>query len=348
MPDRIMRVETLPLVTNKILAYYDANARILPWRSPPGGTRPDPYHVWLSEVMLQQTTVAAVKAYFATFTQRWPTCADLAHAEDADVMAAWAGLGYYARARNLLACARQVTQGLGGQFPETEDGLRALPGIGPYTAAAISAIAFGRRAVVVDGNVERVIARLFAVKTALPAAKSEIYGWMDSLTPQDRAGDFAQAMMDLGATICTPKKPLCDLCPVAEDCRGRAEAEAFPVKAAKQPKPERQGRVWWIEAEDHVALIRRPAKGLLGGMRALPSCDWVGEEVLPPLAGDWQALGVVTHVFTHFRLTLQIMGLRLPKQPTLVFDVQWWPIDRLHEAGLPTLFNKAAMVACQG
>lgn len=343
-----MRVETMPLVTNKILAYYDANARILPWRSRPGGPRSDPYHVWLSEVMLQQTTVAAVKAYFATFTQRWPTCADLAHAEDADVMAAWAGLGYYARARNLLACARQVTQGLGGQFPETEDGLRALPGIGPYTAAAISAIAFGRRAVVVDGNVERVIARLFALKTALPAAKAEIYGWMDSLTPQARAGDFAQAMMDLGATICTPRRPLCDLCPVAEDCRGRSEAEAYPVKAAKQPKPERFGRVWWIEVEGHVALIRRPAKGLLGGMRALPSCDWVGDDAPPPFAGDWQARGAVTHVFTHFRLTLQILGLQISKQPTFVFDVEWWPIDRLHEAGLPTLFNKAAMVARQG
>jgi A/G-specific adenine glycosylase len=348
MPDRIMRVETMPLVTNKILAYYDANARILPWRSPPGGSRPDPYHVWLSEVMLQQTTVAAVKAYFATFTQRWPTCADLAHAEDADVMAAWAGLGYYARARNLLACARQVTQGLGGQFPETEEGLRALPGIGPYTAAAISAIAFGRRAVVVDGNVERVIARLFAVKTALPAAKAEIYGWMDSLTPQARAGDFAQAMMDLGATICTPRRPLCHLCPMADDCRGRAEAEAYPVKAAKQPKPERQGRVWWIEVEGHVALTRRPAKGLLGGMRALPSCDWVGDDAPPPFTEDWQALGAVTHVFTHFRLTLQILGLQISKQPTFVFDVEWWPIDRLHEAGLPTLFNKAAMVARQG
>ena len=343
-----MRVETMPLVTNKILAYYDANARILPWRSPPGGSRPDPYHVWLSEVMLQQTTVAAVKAYFATFTQRWPTCADLAHAEDADVMAAWAGLGYYARARNLLACARQVTQGLGGQFPETEEGLRALPGIGPYTAAAISAIAFGRRAVVVDGNVERVIARLFAVKTALPAAKAEIYGWMDSLTPQARAGDFAQAMMDLGATICTPRRPLCHLCPMAEDCRGRSEAVAYPVKAAKQPKPERFGRVWWIEVEGHVALTRRPAKGLLGGMRVLPSCDWVGDDAPPPFAGDWQPLGAVTHVFTHFRLTLQILGLQISKQPTFVFDVEWWPIDRLHEAGLPTLFNKAAMVACQG
>ena len=226
--------------------------------------------------------------------------------------------------------------------------LMALPGIGPYTAAAISAIAFGRRAVVVDGNVERVIARLFAVKTALPAAKAEIYGWMDSLTPQARAGDFAQAMMDLGATICTPRRPLCHLCPMADDCRGRAEAEAYPVKAAKQPKPERQGRVWWIEVEGHVALTRRPAKGLLGGMRALPCCDWVGDDAPPPFTEDWQALGAVTHVFTHFRLTLQILGLQISKQPTFVFDVEWWPIDRLHEAGLPTLFNKAAMVARQG
>jgi A/G-specific adenine glycosylase len=196
--------------------------------------------------------------------------------------------------------------------------------------------------------VERVIARLFTVDTPLPAAKPEIYGWMDSLTPQARAGDFAQAMMDLGATICTPKKPLCDLCPVAADCRGQPEAEAYPVKAAKQPKPERFGRVWWIEADGHVALIRRPAKGLLGGMRALPSCDWVGDDAPPPFAGEWQALGAVTHVFTHFRLNLQVLGLRCPKQPTLVFEAEWWPIDRLHEAGLPTLFNKAALVACQG
>ena len=343
-----MSVEMLPHITNKILAHYDANARLLPWRSPPGTPAPDPYRVWLSEIMLQQTTVAAVKAYFDYFTQRWPTIAALASAEDADVMAAWAGLGYYARARNLLACARVVAQDFGGHFPSDEAGLRALPGIGPYTAAAIAAIAFGRAAPVMDGNVERVIARLYAIATPLPAAKPQLYQHVAALTPQHRPGDFAQAMMDLGATICTPRAPLCGLCPIADACQGRLAAESFPVKAPKLAKPHRQGRAWWIEADGAVFLIRRPEKGLLGGMRALPSCDWQGAEVTPPLEGAWQRLGDVDHVFTHFRLTLGVDGLRLRDRPQMALLGEWWPIDRLAEAGLPTLFNKAAKAAQKG
>jgi A/G-specific adenine glycosylase len=343
-----MAVETLPPITNKILAHYDAHARVLPWRSPPGAPRPDPYRVWLSEIMLQQTTVATVKAYFARFTERWPTVTALAAAADADVMAAWAGLGYYARARNLLACARLVAADHGGHFPDSEAGLRALPGIGPYTAAAIAAIAFGRPAVVVDGNVERVIARLYAIDTPMPAAKPDIHARTAPLVPANRAGDFAQAMMDLGATICTPRNPLCTLCPVALACKGRLAAETYPRKAPKKAKPERQGRVWWIEAEGEVWLIQRPNKGLLGGMRALPGCNWLGEAPAPPIAADWQMLGQVAHVFTHFRLSLDVFGARFAKRPPLSGAGQWWPIDRLHEAGLPTVFDKAAKAALEG
>lgn len=343
-----MPVETSASITNKILAHYDGAARTLPWRSPPGMPSPDPYHVWLSEVMLQQTTVAAVKAYFARFTERWPTVEALAAAADGDVMAAWAGLGYYARARNLLACARQVVAVHGGHFPDTEAGLRALPGIGAYTAAAIAAIAFGKRAVVLDGNVERVVSRLHAVETPLPAAKPVLYALTDAVTPTERAGDFAQAMMDLGATICTPRKPLCSLCPIAETCAGRPTAERFPIKPAKTAKPERKGIAWWIEVDGDVLLVRRPDKGLLGGMRALPGCDWQGGDKTPPIAGSWTSLGTVTHVFTHFRLTLSVAGLRCAQRPAIVPSAEWWPIDRLHEAGLPTLFNKAAKAAQQG
>ena len=348
MPDRVMSVEMQPHITNKILAHYDAHARLLPWRSPPGTPAPDPYRVWLSEVMLQQTTVAAVKDYFAHFTTRWPSVDALAAAEDADVMAAWAGLGYYARARNLLACARVVARDLGGRFPEEESDLRKLPGIGPYTAAAIAAIAFGKPAAVMDGNVERVVARLYAISKPLPAAKPDIYARVAHLTPPDRPGDFAQAMMDLGATICTPRKPACGICPVADACQGRLSADHFPVKAAKTLKPHRQGRAWWLQAQDHVFLIRRPEKGLLGGMRALPSCSWQGHGETPPVDGAWQSLGDVGHVFTHFRLTLGIYGLCLVDRPQMALLGEWWPIDRLAEAGLPTVFNKAAQAAQKG
>jgi A/G-specific adenine glycosylase len=254
-----------------LLAWYDAHARHLPWRSRPGAPPPDPYRVWLSEVMLQQTTVAAVIPYFEKFTSRWPSVEALAAAEQAEVMAAWAGLGYYARARNLLACARAVAA-MGGRFPDSEPELRALPGLGDYTAAAVAAIAFGRRAVVIDANVERVVARLFAIAEPLPAARKAIRAAADKITPDERAGDFAQAMMDLGAQVCTARSPRCLICPLAQGCAARAsgEPERFPVKAAKKAKLLRKGRAWWIEREGAVYLVRRPGKGMLGGMRALP------------------------------------------------------------------------------
>ena len=333
-----------------LLGHYDVHARRLPWRAPPGANAADPYRVWLSEVMLQQTTVAAVGPYFAKFTDRWPSVEALAGAEDADVMAAWAGLGYYARARNLLACARAVTDRHGGTFPDNEDGLRALPGVGAYTAAAVAAIAFGRRAVVVDANVERVVARLFAIDTPLPAARPAIRAAADSIPPDARAGDFAQAMMDLGATICTSRNPACGICPLRQDCAAfrTADPAAFPVKAAKKAKPHRIGHSWWIErADGHVWLIRRPAKGLLGGMRALPSSDWGATPgASPPLAASWKTLPEpVAHVFTHFSLALTIHVAHVARESMPIGEGEWWPLARIDEAGLPTLFRRAAQAA---
>ncbi len=342
-----MRVETLPLkIAADLLAHYDVHARRLPWRAPPGANAADPYRVWLSEVMLQQTTVAAVGPYYDRFTTRWPQVEALAASADADVMAAWAGLGYYARARNLLACARAVANNHGGVFPDTEDGLRALPGVGAYTAAAVAAIAFGRRAVVVDANVERVVSRLFAIRTPLPAARPQIRAAADAITPDARAGDFAQAMMDLGATICTPRNPACGICPLRQDCAAFATADpaAFPVKAPKKAKPHRLGHAWWIERDGHVWLVKRPDKGLLGGMRALPSSDWgARSDPTPPVGADWATLpDPITHVFTHFSLDLSVHhahigGKATPPEPGL-----WWPVACIHDAGLPTLFRRAA------
>jgi A/G-specific adenine glycosylase len=337
-------------VSEMLLGWYDRHARSLPWRAPPGAPPPEAYRVWLSEVMLQQTTVAAVIPYFERFTARWPTVAALAAEEDGEVMAAWAGLGYYARARNLLACARAVTAG-GGVFPETEADLRELPGLGAYTAAAVAAIAFDQRAVVVDANVERVTARLFAIGEALPAARPAIRARAESITPLHRSGDFAQAMMDLGATICTTRNPRCLLCPLADACAAyrAGEAELYPVKPAKAAKPERQGRAFWIERDGEVWLVRREGKGMLGGMRALPDDGWVarrdGSDV-PPLAGPWQSGGVVRHVFTHFSLELNLQLYSSNDWDSLSLEAgEWWPLDRLDEAGLPTLFAKAARLA---
>lgn len=329
-----------------LLQWYDAHARRLPWRKLPDEGMQDPYRVWLSEVMLQQTTVAAVGPYFERFTQRWPTVDDLAAADDADVMAAWAGLGYYARARNLLACARAVA-GRGGVFPDSEEGLRQLPGLGEYTAAAVAAIAFGRRAVVVDANVERVVARLFAIDEPLPAGKAAIRFSAGQVTPEARAGDFAQAMMDLGATICTARSPRCVLCPLRTHCRGLVEGspERLPIKAAKKAKPVRAGRAYWIEREGRVLLVRRPGRGMLGGMRALPDDGWSAKgDGVHALAGEWREGGMVRHGFTHFDLELQLM-LCLPSQAVNLPEGEWWPVEEIQAAGLPTVFAKAARLA---
>jgi A/G-specific adenine glycosylase len=314
-----------------LLCWYVVDKRRLPWRAEAGAIA-DPYRVWLSEVMLQQTTVAAVKAYYRTFTARWPTVEALAAAEDGAVMSAWAGLGYYARARNLLACARAVAGERGGIFPDTEEGLRKLPGIGAYTAAAIAAIAFGKRAVVVDGNVERVISRLHALKEPLPSSRPRIRALTDAMTPAEGAGDFAQAMMDLGATICTPRNPACGLCPVRAWCKAFAEGrpERYPVKAPKAARPHRTGKAYWLEHEGEVLLVRRLARGLLGGMLALP------EE--PPLDAAWEEAGAVEHVFTHFSLTMTLLCARTDRRPEGI----WHPAGTIAEAGLPTLFAKLA------
>ncbi|MDJ1009364.1 MAG: A/G-specific adenine glycosylase, partial [Paracoccaceae bacterium] len=295
-----------------ILAWYDRNARVLPWRVPPGSdARPDPYRVWLSEIMLQQTTVAAVKDYFLRFTALWPDVTALAAAEDAAVMGEWAGLGYYARARNLLKCARAVVADHDGRFPDTREALLTLPGIGPYTAAAIAAIAFGRPAAVVDGNVERVMARLFAVTTPLPAAKPELTAHAARLTPAHRPGDYAQAVMDLGATICTPKSPACGICPWAASCRGRAEgvAAGLPHKTPKKAKPVRRGIAYVARnPRGDWLLERRPEKGLLGGMLGWPTSDWSDAPApAPPSDGDWRSIGEVRHTFTHFHLILDVV-----------------------------------------
>ena len=321
-----------------LLFWYEANKRDLPWRN-----TQDPYCIWLSEIILQQTRVDQGLAYYYKFVEAFPRVQDLAKAHVDEVLAMWQGLGYYSRGRNLHATALQVSE-IGG-FPPTYESQLKLKGVGPYTAAAIAAIAFGRRAVVVDGNVERVITRLYAVETPLPAAKPEIGALMDALTPDVRAGDFAQAMMDLGATVCTPRNPACILCPVAEACNGRTAAERYPVKRAKPVKPERSGVAWWIEREGAVLLVRRPDKGLLGGMRALPGCDWRGTGVAPASGADLETLGQVTHVFTHFRLTLDVARLTSAPDIEAMTEAIWWPIDRLHEAGLPTVFAKAAKLA---
>jgi A/G-specific adenine glycosylase len=294
--------------------------------------------------MLQQTQVATVRPYFESWTTRWPSFAALAAADDADVMAAWAGLGYYARARNLLACARVVAAA--GALPDTEAGLRALPGIGDYTAAAIAAIAFGRRAVVVDANVERVVSRLFAISDALPAGRPAIRAATETITPDDRAGDFAQAMMDLGSTVCTVRGPRCLLCPLRDDCAAyrAGTPKAFPVKAAKKAKPQRFGTLFWAERDGRVLLVRRPDKGLLGGMRALPTGPWVdndpGEEGAP-FAADWRSIGLVRHGFTHFDLACTVMVADAGDD---IAQGEWWPVAKIADAGLPTLFARAIPV----
>ncbi len=337
-------------ISRNLLDWYDKHARELPWRSPPGSPVPDdpawPYRVWLSEVMLQQTTVAAVKPYFAKFTDAWPTVEALAAASDDEIMAAWAGLGYYSRARNLVKCAREVAAR--GGFPETEAELRELPGLGDYTAAAIAAIAFGERAVVVDANVERVVARLFDIEEPLPRARKPIRARAEEITPDHRAGDFAQAMMDLGSSICTSKAPRCLLCPLSMHCEGlkAGEPERLPVKPPKKAKPERRGTAYWIERDAHVWLVTREGTGMLGGMRALPDDGWTARadgSGAAPVSADWQDLGAVRHTFTHAHLTLSVLRNGVEAQPD--GEGEWWAIERLEDAGLPTLFAKAARLA---
>ncbi|PLS22899.1 A/G-specific adenine glycosylase [Neptunicoccus cionae] len=331
-----------------LLDWYDIHAREMPWRVGPAarqdGVRPDPYHIWLSEVMLQQTTVAAVKDYFRKFVSRWPTVRDLAGAQDGDVMAAWAGLGYYARARNLLKCARVVAQEHGGVFPDTYDALLKLPGIGPYTAAAVSAIAFDRRAVVLDGNVERVMARYYRVLDPLPASKETLRTLADGLTPNRRCGDYAQAVMDLGATICTPRSPACGICPWMADCAARlaGDAASLPRKTPKAAKPIRLGVAYVAERTDGAVLLeRRPDKGLLGGMLGWPGSTWqeAPHDAEPPLDADWQDRGEVRHTFTHFHLRLQVRFARDvsgdPDSGSFLPRTQFSPAD------LPTVMRKA-------
>lgn len=363
-------------LAGRLLAWYEREGRVLPWRMPPASrsesgaaAKPDPYAVWLSEVMLQQTTVKAVLPRYRAFLRRWPTVAALAAAPLDDVLGEWAGLGYYARARNLHACAREVAQRHGGRFPDDEAALRALPGIGAYTAAAIAAIAFGRHATPVDGNIERVMARLFAVKTPLPQAKPEIKALAETLTPEGRAGDFAQSLMDLGATICTPKNPLCGLCPLRPDCAGCAEAiaEQLPIKEPKSARPIRRGVAFLLLRDDGAVLLRqRPPRGLLGGMLEVPSSPWT-ETPLTPSAEEaalrqapaeaareaareemWQRLpGLVEHTFTHFHLELAVYRATIARSalkpdPESDGDGQgcWIAFGDLAKAALPSVMRK--------
>ncbi len=350
-----MAVDSLPAkarnISADISAHYVDNARNLPWRMPPGaadrGKLPNPYYVWLSEIMLQQTTVGAVKGYFDGFTQRWPTIADLAAADESDILAAWAGLGYYARARNLHKCARHIIEKLDGKFPQKESELLRLPGVGAYTAAAIAAIAFGERAVVVDANIERLVARVHAIATPLPAGKAEIRAAMDELTPASGAGDFAQACMDIGATICTAKNPKCEVCPVRPDCAAHASGapESYPVKPPKREKPVRRARFFWIEQQGLLMLGRRPEKGMLAGMRCLPDDDWSARQdgnAQAMLEGEWQVhRNAVQHSFTHFSLDVDLAVYRSQKIVTNDDQITWWPLDDIDRAGLPTLYAKA-------
>jgi A/G-specific adenine glycosylase len=338
-----------------LLAWYDRERRILPWRAAPG-VAPDPYRVWLSEIMLQQTTVKAVLPRYAGFLRRWPDVTVLAKAELGEVLAAWAGLGYYARARNLHACAREVVARHGGRFPVTEAELRMLPGIGDYTAAAIAAIAFGGRATPIDGNIERVVARLFAVATPLPAAKAGIRSLAVALTPGERAGDFAQAMMDLGATLCSPRRPACGLCPVVSGCEGHAQglAEVLPYREEKPLRPTRRGVAFVALRDDGAVLLReRPLKGLLGGMLETPSSPWTerGENAASalshtPLKAQWREVpGLVEHTFTHFHLELSVYFAEVSAEAKLAAAAhpercRWVRVRDLHAAALPSVMRK--------
>ena len=317
-----------------LIEHYVDNFRRLPWRSPPGAPPPDPYFVWLSEIMLQQTTVATVVPRFERFVARWPTIEALAEANDEEILSEWAGLGYYARARNLIACAREVHRR--GHFPTTAAGLRDLPGIGDYTSAAIAAIAFGECAIAIDTNVERVVGRYNGIESALDRSRLRIRKLASSMIPPDRPGDFIQAMMDLGATICRPRNPKCEECPLKEGCvaHSSGEPERFARRSKRERRPRRYGIAYWTENDGKVWLVRRPPKGLLGGMAALPGSDW---SETPPIG---ESLGAVRHVFTHFSLDLFLEPRAEP------VGAGWWhSLDCLDEAGLPTLYLRAVELA---
>lgn len=340
-------------LVDALLDWYDHNARTLPWRVSPeakrGGIQPDPYHVWLSEIMLQQTTVATVKSYFEKFIELWPTVEKLAAAELDDVLTEWAGLGYYARARNLHKCAKIVANDFGGKFPDNYDDLLKLPGIGAYTAAAISSIVFDLSETVVDGNVERVMSRLFIIETPLPDSRPEIREYAGVMTPDYRPGDYAQAVMDLGATICTPKSPKCGNCPLHDGCLAfeNEMAAELPRRKNKKEKETRRGYVFWAEYDGKVWLRRRPEKGLLGGMMEVPSDEWAPSnswQNIPapriPIIANWQLLpGVIRHTFTHFHLELKVVKLKLEEMINLQ-EGEWCDIDKQDEYALPTVMKK--------
>jgi A/G-specific adenine glycosylase len=336
-----------------LLAWYDRHRRVLPWRALPG-ERPDPYRVWLSEIMLQQTTVRTVAPYFERFVRRWPTVHALAAATLDDVLKLWAGLGYYARARHLHACAKTVVAQKRGRFPQSEAELAKLPGVGTYTAAAIAAIAFDARAIAIDGNAERVLARFFALESELPGAKPRLRKLAQSLLPASRSGDFAQALMDLGATVCTPRKPACALCPWMQDCRARArgDPQTFPRKAPRRTGDLRRGAAFVLLRADGAILVRtRPGKGLLGGMTEVPSSAWTTDFPItdavacaPRLARrkpDWRRLpGVVTHTFTHFPLELTVYIASVDAQTRAAPGTRWVAISDLAGEALPTVMRK--------
>ena len=338
-----------------LLDWYDACRRDLPWRAAPG-VKPDAYQVWLSEIMLQQTTVKAVAPYYGEFLKRWPVIEDLAAANLEDILKAWSGLGYYARARNLHACARVVLSEFAGRFPEDEQELLKLPGVGAYTAAAIAAIAFDKQAAVMDGNVERVLARVYAVETPLPRAKSELRVALEALAPARRSGDFAQAMMDLGATICTPRSPSCSRCPWRARCAGleKGLASVLPYKTPKKTRPTRRGAAFFVERADGAILLRkRFAKGLLGGMTEVPGSEWVEGSRLAselksagPVHAVWARVpGIVRHTFTHFHLELEVYRAKVGQGVCISEDADpercmWVPRRELKAQALPSVMRK--------
>ena len=339
-------------LSTKLLKWYDCHRRDLPWRVPTG-TVPDPYCVWLSEIMLQQTKVPTVVPYYHAFLARWPTVRDLAAADLDDVLAAWAGLGYYARARNLYKCARVVVDA-GGQFPVTEPGLRDLPGIGPYTAGAIAAIAFDVPVAAVDGNVERVITRFYGIETPLPGSKPRIRQLNQDLVPSYRPGDFVQALMDLGATVCTSKRPGCDRCPWSADCVALEKGLTvdLPRKAPKPDRPVRHAVAFWaVDPDGRVFLRRRPESGLLGGMTEIPSTPWTADpwsvaaaRKQAPLSARWEATpGIVTHGFTHFQIEFRVLCASINWTPQALASKSFWcPLPYLDRQALPALMKKLA------